>query len=430
MARHHKLHRLILLASSLVAMLVPQASAQTDIANIQDQILRNEEMLVQARDLVRQTSSIRARALLDTAVKLHIQSKNYLSSQRPVLAAQAARRAREAILQSIALAKKDAKLEENAAKAIDRATNRLDRAQQLLSENRDLQSGSTRKMIEEATTQLQRARDNMREHHYEVAFRLARSSEELSQRAIATVRSDFTDPELVLRELQRTDELFERIEEQLYPESNNAARSLFEEAAGVQRNAQDNYHRGNFQLALEMTQTARRLAVRVTRMLGTGTNRDNVEEAIRLTDMLLGQARDIVSERDAHELARRIEQATNLQTKAKDEFQRGHYENALNLTLRSRSILRDALGTIKKAMDPEEVRATMVQTDEVLARLREALADSDNSAATDIFVRASSQQEKAWDELNQGRLRAALAHTKLARRLARRAFRELNGDEL
>ena len=417
-----------LIVALLLTAAVPPAAAQTDIANLQDVIQRNEEMLHQARELVRETSSIRARASLETATKLHVASKNFLSSQRLQLAAESARKAREAIAQTILLAKKDAKLEEAAARQIDRAAERLDRAMQLLSDNRDMQSASTMKRVDEAKMQLQRANDNMREHHYEVAFRLARSSEELSQRAISTVRNDFTDPEAVISELQRTDELLERIAEQMH-DRGDAVRRLFDEAVAFQQRAQDNYHRGQFQLALELTQTARRLAMRAGRATEPGVNDDRVLQAIHLTDMLIEEAREIAVDRNVANLDRRIEQAVALQTRAKDQFQRGHDENALDLTMRARGILRDALADLKQDLDPERVRTTLVQTDEVLARLRAALGESDSESAKEIAARAVSQQQQAWQEYDGGRPRAALAHTKLARRLARRAFGEMNGDE-
>jgi len=152
---------------------------------------------------------VKARTSLEIAERLHKESINNFEADRPAIAAQLAGRAREAILQTIALAKKEAKLEEGAIKAIDRARARLEQARQLLQENRDRQAGQARKFAEEAHAQLLRAHDNMREHLFEIALRLAISSEELSQRAIDILKRDFIAPEFVEREIEKTDEVIE-----------------------------------------------------------------------------------------------------------------------------------------------------------------------------------------------------------------------------
>ncbi len=99
-----------------------QAQGQTadDVANLREFIAQNAELLMKARELVRETSSAKARASLEVATRLHKESVLYLD-RNLARAAQLAKQAREAILQTIALAKREATLAERAHNAIERA---------------------------------------------------------------------------------------------------------------------------------------------------------------------------------------------------------------------------------------------------------------------------------------------------------------------
>ncbi|MEE9271093.1 MAG: hypothetical protein V3V49_12630 [Candidatus Krumholzibacteria bacterium] len=398
-----------------------------DLANLRDVISRNAELLMMARDLVRETNSVKARASLAAAAKLHQASLDYLKVDL-LRAGQLAKHAREAILQTIALAKREAKLEENAFKAMERAAHRLEQAKQLLAESRD--ALPARKLAEEAYGLLRRSQDNMREHLFEVALRLAISSEHLSTRAIAMLKRDFSDLDSIKKELEKTDRVLERVAEQFDGNADTKARRMFEEAKELQRKAKNSFRSDNPRRALELTRRARQLATRALKMLATRANRENVQQAIRLTDMLVAEAKEILARRDVQRLQRKIEQAEDLQREAKRRFERGNFERALNLTLKARRLLREALASVKQVLNKREVRRALVETDEILARLKGALEGSDSDIAPELYKRARANQEKAWREFDDDRLRAALAHTKLARRLARNALRQLRDDDL
>ncbi len=398
-----------------------------DLANLRDVISRNAELLMMARDLVRETNSVKARASLAAAAKLHQASLDYLKVDL-LRAGQLAKHAREAILQTIALAKREAKLEENAFKAMERAAHRLEQAKQLLAESRD--ALPARKLAEEAYGLLRRSQDNMREHLFEVALRLAISSEHLSTRAIAMLKRDFSDLDSIKKELEKTDRVLERVAEQFDGNADTKARRMFEEAKELQRKAKNSFRSDNPRRALELTRRARQLATRALKMLATRANRENVQQAIRLTDMLVAEAKEILAHRDVQRLQRKIEQAEDLQREAKRRFERGNFERALNLTLKARRLLREALASVKQVLNKREVRRALVETDEILARLKGALEGSDSDIAPELYKRARANQEKAWREFDDDRLRAALAHTKLARRLARNALRQLRDDDL
>jgi hypothetical protein len=410
------------------------ARAQTtdDVGRLWGQIERNEELLAQAKELVAETNSIKARASLEIAAKLHQESKAQFGQGTGGSLARAgtlAQKAREVILQTIAMAKREAKLEESAHKAIERATRRLEQGKQLV-QNSSNDQVAPRKLLEEAHGQLQRSRDNMREHLYEVALRLAVSSADLSMRAINLVKRDVTDTELIQRELEKTDRVIERFREQIGDGDNPQAYRMLQEATDLQRKAKGNTANGKPRIALELTHKARNIATRGLRLLASRVNAENVVRALRLTDGLLEQAKEIAGERDSDRLAARIEVAARIQAEARVQFEKGNYETALRMTLRARTQLKEGLGATARDLDEGDVEAALQETNGILERAGEEINNSGNELAEDVFARAQAKQERAWEAFRQGQLRSALANTRLARNLAKRAIALLQGNEI
>ncbi|MDH3217508.1 MAG: hypothetical protein OEN01_14700 [Candidatus Krumholzibacteria bacterium] len=428
--------RISLLACFLIAVNFSSLSSQTldNLAQLREEIARNAELLQQAKELVSETSSVKARLSLEAAAKLHQHSVMLLntvttdSNLRDV--ALVARKAREAILQTIALAKREAKLEESAGKAIERARNRLEQARQLINERDARDAVAARKLTEEAHSQLQRSYDNMREHLYEVSLRLAVSSEQFSSRAITIIRRDFSDAESVERAIAKTERIIERGREHIKIEENQRLRRMLQEALQLQTKAKQSYRAGRPVMALDLTEQARRIAMRVLKASASKANSENVEQAIRLTDALLQEAREVARERDLKELFERIEKAEQLHKQSKHQFDKGDHERALGLTVRAREILKKSLASIRTEPKQDGVESALKKTDEILGRLREAVEQSRDELAAELLSRAQTKQDKAWQNFRQARLRAALANTRLARKLANRAFEQLRYEDI
>ncbi len=419
----------ILIALIAVTTQVDNAPAQGDLTNLTQAIERNEELLMQAAELVRQTNSVKARSSLQAAVKLHELSKAQLLNDRPVLAVASATRARQAILNTINIAKREAKLEEQAMKAMERANVRLQQARAAFEEVGDRDDVPARKLIEEAHHQLQRARNNMQEHMFSVALQLANASAALSTRAITMLKRDGISQESVLREIERTDSVIERVTSSDQLEQHEVAARAIEQAMELQNRAKSNVRRDNLRLALEQTLRAREIALRVIKSArgGQGPSEDAVARAIEFTDGLLEHAMEMAREQDAERAHDALEQAVRLQNQAKDEFGKGEYGAAMRMTLRAREIAKRALGAMKKPMDAATVANTLAQTDAVIEQLRSRLEDSDNETAQALYERARDRQANARTALEAGELRRALALTRVARNLARRGLAEI-GD--
>jgi len=407
-----------------------------DIADLMGAIARNEELLTEARFLVRQTSSSKARSSLQAAEKLHQLSKDLAAAgDRPSMAVRATGQARRAILNTINIAKREARLEENALKAMERAAHRLQQARSVYEEYGERDDLPVRKLLEEAAAQLQRARNNMREHLFDIALQLAKASTDMSNRAIQMLKRDSLSPEDVFREIERTDAIMERVlsrgESATRPSLEQTVQDAMNQATELQNRSKYNARSDNYRLALEQTRRAREIAVRVARGASTtmGPNGENVARTIAFTDEMLARVETALQETGAPHLGERLDEAARLQLLAREKFDDEQFRAAMSLTLRAREIAKRALRTLEKPLDADAVRDALARTDEAIAQLAGRASGSGNTTAISLLERAQERQRNARAAFESGDHRRALALTRVARSLVRRALGELGGDE-
>jgi hypothetical protein len=426
--------KLIFLFMTAVVVLVSSAQGQTpDRFDLADYIQRNEELLNEATLLVRGTNSAKARASLDAAEKLHQASKNNFVSDQLLTSAQMARRAREAILKSIQLAKRETRLEENAYKAIERAAKRNEQARTLYDEARTDNNMPARKLIDESLNQLLRARGSIREHMFEVSIQSANASYDMSNRAIALLKKDSVGPELVRREITRTDRLLERIDERAAQGGPQLdTNSLINDAHLLQNRARAHATEGRYILAFEETKQAREIARRIINRSGVGpeTGRDAVASTLETTDLLIDRAFELARENQDDRAVRQLEEAARIQREAHDFFRNGQPDRALALTQRAREMAQKAARAMQKEISDDSVRQALERTDQILSRLREALDQSASDSATELYDRALARQNAARESFESGDLRKALANTKVARNLASTALQQIENGQI
>jgi hypothetical protein len=416
---------IVLLAALLAGSTLASAPVRAQGAsNVTEFIERNGELLAYAADLVMETNSTKARSLLETARSLHNQSVTLLEESSPGLAFRTAVRAREVIQQTIAVAKREARVDEQAQKAIERATARLEQARALFEDSGGADP-NVRRLLMEAADNLRRARDQMHQHMFETALRLAVTSSELSSRALRMMRRGAGD---VVDDIERTQEILDRLTD-ARPTLAPTLAKLADQAEEMQRRATASAERGDIERAREETRGARALALRALR--AAGPVEENAEEsalrAVSLTDELLDRAGALATESGDEALARSLEEALRLQESAREALLRSDYETATRLSIRARDTAREALRKVEADVDPGAAEAALSRTDDAIARAQEALADHDDAEARGLIERAQARQAEAKDAFASDDLRRTLALTKIAHNLASQALRRI-GD--
>lgn len=405
--------------------------AQTaDLSRLEAEIRRNAELIQEAERLVAETNSTKARASLQTAILLHKQSLQLVANKQVLLAAQTVKKAREAVLRAIALAKMEAKAEETAKRTIERARMRLETAKSLLEESHEPDLSAAIKLIDEAQNQLHRSLDNMREHLFATALQLASSSERLSNQAITLLKKNQQGTTDVERELAKTDRVLQRIDAHGGLEQDPAAQKRYREAQEIQLRAIDQFRSGHPRRAVELTQRARMIALNVAKTLSSTPSAENVQIAIELTEGLLERAKEMMSEEKSETAEQTLSSAFDLQEQAKFSYSNKNYTRALRHTLRARDLVKDAIGQLESQLDADGVEAVIRSTDSLIERLRNRLDEDGDQTDRELFQRLVSHQESSWNEFEKGNLRSALARTKLARNLARRILERIDEGRL
>ena len=424
---------IILIALLAAIIVVSETRGQpNDAGSLREYIDQNEELLKEAEALVLATNSAKARAYLDAARQLHETSKRQLVAENALMAGRSARQAREAILQAISIAKLETRREEEAERAMETAAKRHEEARTLFADlgSRDL---AVEKLLSDSFNQLGRARAGMQEHMFEVAIQSAKASLDLSNRAIRMIRRDLVGPETAQREIARTDELLERIDERADLSADAELARQSREAHELQTRARSSVRDGRYQLAFEETKRARTIARRIISgsVKSPTTDRETAARAIELTAKLVDEAFRLARENGDEGAIRRLEEATRLQEDARRELQSGQMKASARYTEKAREVARNTMRAMDQPIDEETVRQALERTDEVLSRLRSALETGDEGgarAARELFDRANARQASAWSTYNGGALREALANTRIARNLAGTALRQMGND--
>lgn len=418
---------IVLAGFALVSSVLAPArvAAQVDAPNVRAFIERNAELLDYAAGVVLETNSTKARGLLETAQSLQRQSVALLDQDAPARAFRVAVRTREVIQQTIAVAKREARIEEQAQKAIERATTRLEQARATF-EDVGGNDATARRLILDAADNLRRARDQMHQHMFETALRLAQTSTEMSARALRLMRKDAAGGD-VADEIDRTQEVLDRLAE-TRASLPAALVKLSEQADAMQRRAIESAERGDGTRARDETRGARALGLRALRAAGPGgeSSEERALRAVTVSDELLDRAHAIAIESDDAALARGVSEAERLQESAREALLRSEFDTATKLTLRARDVARTALRKVDAAVDPSAVESALARTDDAIAKARDALSTDDIDARS-MVERAQARQTEARAAFASNDGRRALALTKVAHNLAAQAQRRI-GD--
>ncbi len=391
-------------------------------------IERNAELLDVAGALVRETNSVKARGLLDTATSLHRQSMGLMDQNSTTMAGRVAMRAREVIQQTIAVAKREARVEEQAERIMERAQARLEQARLALEETQSADPAA-RRLIIESSDNLRRSREQMQQHMFETSLRLAESSLALSNRAIRMLRRGGRGPDLA-GEIDRTQRIIDRLSESR-PGLDPALNRLAEQAIELQRRAVRSAEQGARDAAMEQTRGARSLALRALRAGGAAGPSPEEEclRAVMLTDDVIDAASGVLGDAPDEAIARRIAEAVRRQEDARHALDAGDYQKAMGLTMAARETVRNALRGMNVSPDPASVQAALEKTERVIAQLRDAMEGRDNAGAKGFLERATARQRDARRALEDGNARRALSMTRVAHNLARSGLSALDDTE-
>ena len=195
-------------------------------------------------------------------------------------------------------------------------------------------------------------------------------------------------------------------------------------AADLQLRARSALSASQFEAAMRLTREARLRADRVIATIRGLPDPSRVEAQIDRTRQVLERAREGLQGCDEPRARALLRVAIDMQARAEASYDEGRYLASLQLTMSARERGEKALRLCDRAEGvAEAAERALRQTDDLLLRAGETVAESSSDAAQALLARAQAAQADAWREFRSERAAAALRSTQNARLLAQRAMR-------
>jgi hypothetical protein len=300
---------------------------------------------------------------------------------------------------------------------LQRTDEGLDRAAAVVKEG---DSARARDILDRATAVQSDAWGNFHGARLLIAARLTLEARAMAARAVSLAREDSSVRERAQREMDRAAQMIARAREELVDHPSAQAPPLLDDAGSLLDRARATFGEQHFVAALRLALASQRLAAQATTLGGPGGARGPSRDLER-TDHLLERVQTLVIESDDAEAAKLFEQARAAQDAAWEAFRAGKPREAHVRTRAARAVanrVRLMLGGEDLAAAPDVLRETQV----VIDRAAEVIAKAGEDRAQALLDRASEHQSRAQASLSAGDVRRALAQTRVARQLAKRAL--------
>ncbi|MBI5170475.1 MAG: hypothetical protein HZA61_13385 [Candidatus Eisenbacteria bacterium] len=171
---------------------------------------------------------------------------------------------------------------------------------------------------------------------YYMAGRATMDARGHADRAIAMIKG-LPDPERVALQLERTQDELERAQERLADCAEPRAQSLLNAARDMKGRADGAFDSRRYLAALQLSNAARERIQKALRICQVyEASQADAQRALQRTDEVISRARERISVGATPQERQLFASAEALQADAQTEYQRGHYESALRMTLVAR----------------------------------------------------------------------------------------------
>ncbi len=314
---------------------------------VRAELERTDAVIAEVRAVVEPSNNQDARLLLEQAVEMQnaawngYHGKRYRWAYSRTLAARL--RAREA--QELVVAGP-----ERVEAEIQRTADLMKDAEPVLKRSEDPRVQELWRM---AQTEQNQSRENLRARRFRLALRLTLAARSHIRTALRLL-GPFIIPERVAMEIERTDQLLPRITEPLRATHNVRAQEMLTRAGEWQVRAKNAFREKRPAEALRFTLASRDLLLRAW-ALGTRTITPEMALAgIEETENLLQEWTPVISQSDNPAAQKYLNQAKDLQQRARELQKTGNPAAAFRQTSRARQLLTRALELLQSGSAPAD----------------------------------------------------------------------------
>ena len=264
------------------------------------------------------------------------------------------------------------------------------------------------------------ARDRGR---FGLAVKLTLRAREKAFEAIGISKRSEENENLVLKAIERTDQIITKAKERGFLTESQRASSLLEAAIKNQHRAKEFFNEHKLRVALKLTLRARESAKKSIELAESKNKLERfARRELERTGRLIEKALTIIQKSGDPKAQNLLDKGVDRQEKAGDLFRQKRFEKAIRNTRKASDFVLKALKIVEENVTPRMVERAIGQNHDFINKVESQIKASGNQEATELFEEGLSHQEKARENLEDGKLKAALAQAKVASRLITKAF--------
>lgn len=322
----------ILLITLIFAGIVSAQSQE----RVHQELKQTDELIKRARDVVEPANNPEAQKALNQAIE--IQNSAWDGYRR--------KRFRWAYSRTLAARQKARDAIEMIANAPERVQAEIQKTAELMNEARPaiirMNDPRARELWQMAEMEQSAARDYLRQRRLRLALRFTLAARNHVGEVLGRTKR-LTTPEGVKGEIERTQRLIEKIQEQVQASHNTRAQEMLSKASEWQVQAYNRFQTRLFVQALKFTFASRDLILRAWEMATIDIDTLLVQLAVTETEHLLDTWSTKIANEGESEAQRLLDQAVKHQNLARQFRQTGNLPKALQETNQARRLLNRAI---------------------------------------------------------------------------------------
>jgi hypothetical protein len=304
------------------------------------------------------------------------------------------------------------------AQQLDRVEAELERTQRLIENARQVvaESGSEQgwQYLEKAIFLQDRAVEHYQERNLFRAERLTMQAREFAEKSVAIIKKSNQNRGTVEREIEKTDEMIQKVRERLnMTTSKGSLVSVLESALATQNTARELFLQNRQKMALTATLRAREL---IQKGIESIQETNQAFREIEKTEMLLDRARDMLGQLELEQTPPGFENALQMQTKAREMYENGNYKLAQEYSLRARQQILDGINRFEKNLQRENFPNLLGEIEAKYERTRAEMGQNPGSIANKYLERSRKEINSAKEAYDGGNVQRAMYHLRRANR--------------
>jgi len=269
-----------------------------------------------------------------------------------------------------------------------------------------------RQMLNLAIELQERARNHGSNSQFVIGAKFTLEARDKAKTAISLCRQAVENENLVKNQLEKTDNLINRIGSHFTAGENNSAQSLFNAAKENQRRAWELYYNRQLRPALKLSRQAEKSLLRIAEMVKNRAGRNNrIQNQILQTESQAEQIRSMIRDCRSEEAERLMAEADKSLEECYQYVANGQYKQARNAIRSTRRLIRSAADICGGSGSQWQ---NLNRLSNEIEQVGQAILDRGKDKAREFYDSAIEYMEKAENHCAKGDTEACAANIKAA----------------